>query len=183
MVRRFLIFAIVALTAFAVSGFSTGESQILPTGTTAGPGLATVSAATLAAEGVTLAFPTTDAAVSGAKAEAVAENSVIPNSTVREKVLANLTDTTVPGMTNRLVWVVSVMPPGGVWATGGGVPGITERQAGTYMVVFVDAMTGQFLYAASGGEVTSGSSGTSARHPLHMHGKGHNERAPRMHLH
>lgn len=134
------------------------------TATTSGTvALTTVSAATLAANGITLQAPQagTSPAVSESSAAATASNAVYANSSVREQVLASLTDTTVPGMTSRMVWAVSVMPPGGIHSVGG--PAGSAQQAQSYMIVFVDATTGAFLYANSGNDVATQPSGTKTR--------------------
>jgi hypothetical protein len=120
--------------------------------------LTTVSTATLAASGTTLTTPSTsNPPVTAAQADAVAVKSQGGGNVVLEHALANLTDTGVPGMTNRLAWVVSVMPYGGFTWSHGGV-GTGPPQRATYMLVFVDANTGDYLYGASGGSVASSSS-------------------------
>lgn len=154
-VRRVFVFTVVATMGMVATSSSWGARGILAV-TPSGPTLTTVSSATLAAEGVSLSAPSTQTpAISAAQADSVAENSVVPNATVREHILADLTDSTKPDIADRLVWVVSVMPPGGVWSVGGPGSGAPSRQPGTYMLVFVDAQTGEFLYGVSGGEIRS----------------------------
>ena len=130
----------VALGGKAIAGASTNQLT-----------LATVSQATLIANGVSLTTPVGQASVSSENAAQTALASMSPAATVREETLANLTDSTVPGIDNELAWVVSLAPPGGIHSVGG--PAGSERLNGSFMLVFVDAETGKFLYADAGGEV------------------------------
>jgi hypothetical protein len=155
--RVFAGAALAAVIGFSVvSGLSLAGAQTRHNDAVT---LRTVSAATLAANGITLTSPsTTNPPVTAQQADEVAAASLGGSNTVLEHALANLTDTGVPGMTNRLVWVDSIMPPGGIWSMGG-LTG--HRQQEAYMVVFVDANTDDFLYATSGGAVASSSSSTT----------------------
>jgi hypothetical protein len=150
--RRLVIgtVAAVLVCCSVAGGLALAVAQTRPSDTVT---LSTVSAATLAASRETLTLPSTNnPAVTAQQADAVAVGSM--GGPVREHALANLTDTGIPGMTNKLVWVVSVGPPGGFSSSSplGGQP-----MHGTYTLVFVDATTGNFLYASAGGPVTSSS--------------------------
>ena len=116
----------------------------------AAPILQTVSTQTLAARGITLSAPTATATVSQSSADATAVSIWGKNTQIREQVLADLTDTDSE-VSGRLVWVISLMPAGGIWSVGGGRPGAPGPQEQSYLLEFVDAATGQDLYGISGG--------------------------------
>lgn len=78
--------------------------------------------------------------------------SQFPGAQVRETVLAHVYNNHVVPNLDRMVWVVSIVPAGGIH--GNPPPGGAPIQ-GSYFLVFVDASTGQLLMATSGGEVSS----------------------------
>jgi hypothetical protein len=159
--RKMLAASLVLGVIGVVCGFTVAAAH---TRHNDGVTLSTVSTATLAASGIQLTTPSTsNPPVTAAQADAVGVNSFGGGNDVLEHTLANLTDPGVPGMTNRPVWVVSVMPYGGYpWSNG--CLGCGPPQQATYMLVFIDANTGDYLYGTSGGSVaSSSSSGATSR--------------------
>ena len=115
------------------------------------PVLKTVSAAFLANVGIELKAPANSAAVSKAVAEQAALRQ-IPGSAVRETVLADFSNThSVPAI-KTLAWVVSLSFPSG-FPGSSGPAGRRSRPKLSYMVVFIDAGTGAFIQATSGGRL------------------------------
>jgi hypothetical protein len=66
---------------------------------------------------------------------------------VREAVLARVHTHLLNG---RLCWVVSVLPPGGVWSNS---PLGARPLRGTWQIHFIDANTGENLGGSAGGDV------------------------------
>ncbi len=122
-------------------GFASGPS----------PALSSVTTRTLLADNVTLSPPLGDPTVSRTAAATVA-TAAFPGAAVREEVLARVRNTHLSPPLDDSCWVVSIMPAGGIWSPSAGGPG-GKRMRGTYFLVFVDASTGRFIYATSGGEV------------------------------
>ena len=117
--------------------------------------LGSVSSAALAIAGIRLQPPTSSAVVSQEAAERAAVRAM-PGTTVRETVLADLSDThTVPAI-DTLAWAVSLTVPPGSRPPSAGPP---PRHPGMkpsypvvfYLVVFIDARTGAFIMATSQG--------------------------------
>jgi hypothetical protein len=114
--------------------------------------LSSVSATALAKAGIQLQAPTSAAVVSQAAAErtAVLAN---PGSAVSETILADFSNThSVPAI-NALAWAVSLTFPSGRRAASAGPhPGHRPMEP-SYLVVFIDATTGAFIMATSGGRL------------------------------
>ena len=114
-----------------------------------GPSLNSVSSKTLAASGISLEspeVPMSSTPVGKAQAERVAVGRS-SETVVREAVLARVHTHLLNG---RLCWVVSVLPPGGVWSNG---PLGTRPLRGTWQIHFIDANTGENLGGYAGGDV------------------------------
>lgn len=111
------------------------------------PFLSSVSAATLAANGVTLNPTLSSASVSAAAAQHTAAVG-FPGSQVRETVLAQVSDPTQRPTFDRLCWAVSLTPPPG--SESHGPPGSIHTPM-TYLVAFIDAQTGKLQFAIGGG--------------------------------
>jgi hypothetical protein len=162
--RRFtaLLAAVVTLVAAALVGVvsstkaSSGDST---PGTAAATGVRDLSLPTVPAEAITslgLHFtpPTTHAAISLARAGAVASGELGGGRAVREAMLAWVTldgpELTPP--VRGLYWVVSVSTEGlmthGLPATLGSAGAMPRRE--TWALVLVDAQTGAFVRAWSG---------------------------------
>ena len=112
--------------------------------------LSSVSTADLANAGIQLGAPTASATVSQAAAQQTALQQ-FPGSTVREAVLADFSNTDHVPAINTLAWAVSLTVPPGL--TPQGPVGPTAKF--TYLVVFIDATTGQFIMSTSGGKMPS----------------------------
>lgn len=119
------------------------------------PALNSVSAATLAEAGIQLRAPTTSAVISQAAAQQTALLAFPGTSTVRETVLADLSDTHHVPAINALVWAVSLTVPSGYRPASAGPPPGHPGMKVSYLVVFIDAMTGKFVMATSGGQLWS----------------------------
>jgi hypothetical protein len=136
-----------------------GGGILLTRGTTpvASESTATLSAVdhtALSEAGIVLTTPTTQPAVTPADARSAAL-AQYPKSAIRATTLAVATNTQLVPKTTRLCWIVSIVPPGGIQLPGGAVnPGHPSSRAplrATYFLVFIDANSGLFLYAESGG--------------------------------
>lgn len=95
-------------------------------------------------QGVTLLSPASSARVTRSAALSSA-TSHVDSSSVREAQLAQVTVPNVPMLNNRLCWVVSVLPHGGTLTANGQLIQVK------YDLVFIDANTGKFIIALSGG--------------------------------
>lgn len=144
---------LLALAAIvAVTGFSLSVKTAR--GNTVSIVLPSVSSSTLAASGFALTAPTASASTSDAQAVKRAL-SEFPGATVRDSTLALVANPEVPILGDgRLCWVISIVPPGGIWSVSSGVPG-HSRLPGSYRLVFVDASTGDFVLSVAGGEVAA----------------------------
>jgi hypothetical protein len=114
--------------------------------------LSSVSAATLGASGWQLTQPglleTPSISATAARSTVLQE---FPGAQLRETVLAHVhNDNLVPAL-DRLVWVASIVPQGGIQSSG---PIGSAPMQGTYFLVFIDAATGRFVMATSGGEAS-----------------------------
>jgi hypothetical protein len=123
-----------------------GLFTVRASGSSAGPSLDSVSAQTLAAGGITLSSPVASAAVSKDAALQRAQ-SQFAGAQVREAVLAQVRDDHQVPVVDKLCWAVSLAPPAGTGSTG--PPGSTSRPA-SYLVVFIDAQTGAFVFGTAG---------------------------------
>lgn len=124
----------------AVAPAATGPSAVT---------MQSVSAADLAAQGITLQQATSAAAVTQTKAAGLA-SARFPGSTVREIVLAQVTDNYSVPVLRRTCWVVSLTPPAGAGTvTGGPPPGRPHKT--TYLILFFDAQSGAFVEGIQGG--------------------------------
>src|SRR5215470_2697 len=113
--------------------------------------LKSVSAAFLANVGIELKTPTSSAKVSEDAAQQAAVRQ-IPGSAVRETVLADFSNTHRVPAISTLAWVVSLTVPSGFRMSSGPFPG-RSHQKPSYLVVFIDARTGDFIQATSGGRL------------------------------
>ena len=110
--------------------------------------LSSVCSTSLADMGIRLQPPTSSAVVSREAAEQAALRSM-PGRAIREAVLANFSHThTVPEI-NILAWAVALTVP--LQARAGPRPGHPVKPS--FMVVFIDAVTGAFILAAGGGQL------------------------------
>lgn len=112
--------------------------------------LSSVSSAALARKGIRLQPPTSSAVASQEAAERAAVRAM-PGSTVRETVLADFSDTHVVPAINTLAWAASLTAPPGWMASAGPPPGHPVEVS--HLVVFIDARTGVFIMATSGGRL------------------------------
>jgi hypothetical protein len=112
--------------------------------------LSSVSSTALAHTGIRLQPPTSSAVVSQEEAERAAMRKM-PGRTVRETVLADLSDTHAVPAINTLAWAVSLTVPPGSRAPSAGPPPGHPGMEPSYLVVFIDARTGAFIMATSGG--------------------------------
>lgn len=114
------------------------------------PQLASVSSAELQSHGVELLLPAVPAVTIGVGvAEREATMRLFPGSRVREAVLARVRSRYVPIVDGCTCWIVSIVPPGGIVHPSAG-PGGTRPILGRYMLLYIDAGTGRFLYGTIG---------------------------------
>lgn len=112
--------------------------------------LNSVTSTALASSGIRLQPPTSTAVVSQEAAERAAVRAM-PGRTVHETVLADFSNTHAVPPINTLAWAISLtVPPGSRMTSAGPPPGHPEIER-TYLVVFIDARTGAFIMASSGG--------------------------------
>jgi hypothetical protein len=138
------ICVVVGAMTLALSVCSTAFSQVnhaAATGTV--PALQSVSAQRLAEDGITLAAPSSAPGVSADDVQATALQH-FPGSQVRERVLAVVRDDHVMPAINGLFWIVSIVPPGGIWSS-------NHQSEGTYDLLFIDAMSGKYFFGTKGG--------------------------------
>jgi hypothetical protein len=122
--------------------------------------LGSVSSAALAHAGIWLQPPTSSAVVSQEAAERAAVRAA-SGRTVRETVLADFSNAHAVPVINALAWAVSMtVPPGSAMASAGPFPGRPEVEM-SYLVVFIDARTGAFIMATSGGRLRPRQGGSS----------------------
>jgi hypothetical protein len=113
--------------------------------------LASVSAKTLGVSGWQLTQPgTMETATISREAAVQAVSSAFPGAQVREVAIAHVHNDHIVPTLDRLLWVVSILPPGGIQSK---PPSGFSPTKGTYFLVFVDPATGQILMTTSGGEV------------------------------
>lgn len=116
------------------------------------PTLATVSATALASQGIELLVPQGQVRVSRARADSAALDQFA--GTVLESVLATVRSPGGPILDGCLCWVVSIRPtnPKSFVAP----PGESPRPATVdWLLVFVDARTGRFVFGAESNTVES----------------------------
>lgn len=141
----------ILVTTGLIAALATGIAvSITALAAPAPPTLTTVTTQTLAASGVTLGVPEVPATVSRDAAIQVA-TAALPGSQSREVVLAQVHNDHLAPVLDRLAWVVSIMPPGGIYSSSARPGG--QALQGSYLLVFVDAQTGAFIYATRGGEI------------------------------
>jgi len=119
------------------------------TGTTQ-PRMATVSAKSLASRGIALVLPQGAARISRARADAAALRQF--EGTVRETVLATVVSPNGPVLDGCLCWVVSIRPANPKSFIGHGE---SQKPIVEYLLVFVDARTGRFVYGAEANSVAA----------------------------
>lgn len=141
--RRLIVASAVACTLLVLGG---GLFTVRAAGTSAGPSLGAVSAQTLAAGGITLSNPVASAAVSKDAAIQAAQ-AQFAGAQVREAVLAQVRDDHQVPVVDKLCWAVSLVPPAG---TGSAGPAGSASLPASYLVVFVDAQTGSFVFGTAG---------------------------------
>jgi hypothetical protein len=142
---KLIITAAIICSLLALGG---GLFTALAARSPAGPSLSAVSAQTLAAGGITLSNPTVSATVNKAAAVGVAQNQ-FPGAQVREAVLAQVRDDHQAPPLDRLCWIVSLVPPAGVGSVG---PSGNTSSPASYLLVFIDARTGAFVFGIAGNE-------------------------------
>lgn len=125
------------------------------------PMLSSVSSAALAEAGIRLQPPASSAVVSQEAAERAAVRA-LPGRTVRETVLADVSDSHEVPAISALAWAVSLtVPPGSRMASAGPPPGQPGMEP-SYPVVFIDARMG-FIMAISQGRLQPRPSRSSER--------------------
>jgi hypothetical protein len=139
--------AVVVITALGATLANCG--QLRPSK----PVLNSVSASTLAEAGIQLRAPSGSAAIRQATAQQTALQAFPGTSTVRETVLADLSNTHHVPAINTLVWAVSLTVPSGFCPASAGPPPGNRGMRVSYLVVFIDAATGEFIMATSGGQL------------------------------
>jgi hypothetical protein len=129
--------------------------------------MTTVSQAQMVSGDIVLSSPDTQTPpVTASQADLAAEQFMDPGTqwTLRENVLADYTGGDPPGTVNRLVWVVSMLPPGGTsslpsFEGAHSAPGPRPDPAASqqpssssseYLIVLVDANSGQAIFAQQG---------------------------------
>ena len=104
--------------------------------------LGSVHPTVLAQAGIRMLPPTSSAVVNQEEAEQAAVRSM-PGHAVREAVLTDLSDTHHVPAINTLAWAISLrVPPGWRAASAGPWPGRAAMKP-SYLVVFIDAVTGR----------------------------------------
>jgi hypothetical protein len=147
--RRLTLVTAGAVTALTVLGATLAAAA---TATPPPPVLSSVSATALAQAGIQLQTPTSSALISQAAAQQTALQA-FPGSTLREIALADFSDTNHAPALNALAWAVSLTPPPGSGPPSVGPPPGHKGMRLAYLVVFIDASTGTFIEATSGGQL------------------------------
>jgi hypothetical protein len=138
------------LAAFLGGGLVIARSLAFATGAPQPPSLASIDAATLQQEGITLGTPTGAAVVSQASVEQQAQRR-FPGSSVNQTVLAEFNDTHHSPAIQALAWVVSLSPPPGFRGPSNGGRSSTQGVANaSYLVLVFDAGTGAFVEGTTG---------------------------------
>jgi hypothetical protein len=140
--KRTLVLVGAATLGVCVSGGAVAGVSRATAGSV-GPELQSVSAHRLAEDGMNLLPPNGAPSVTAAEAQATALQR-FPQSQVRERVLAVVNDSHVHPAIDRLCWIVSIVPPGGIWSYG-------HHIQGTYDLLFIDAKSGQLFFGTQGG--------------------------------
>jgi hypothetical protein len=108
--------------------------------------LQTVTASRLSAIGMYLYQPTVSGTVSESQAENAAAAAVPSSSGVRESALARVVDPNVPQLNGGTFWVESMS--GFQAPSAGPPPGVSLTES--FMLVFIDPSTGQFVFGVGG---------------------------------
>lgn len=136
-----------AAAAWAAPGMTNAAS------TTAPVILESVSTRALSLSGVSLSAPLAqEASIGATEARSLALADQPSGTKVRESALVIVDDSATVPATHCLCWVISEVPPGGVWSAGGSGVG---PQRGTYSLWFYNADTGAFVMGLEGGEPQS----------------------------
>jgi len=114
--------------------------------------LNSVSATALARAGIRLQAPTKPAAVSQDAAQRAALQAM-PGSAVRETVLADFSDTHHVPAISTLAWAISLTDASGFRPHPAGPARGGAVVKPSYLVVFIDAGTGEFVMATKGGRL------------------------------
>jgi hypothetical protein len=146
--RRLALVTAGAVTALAVAGATLAAAAT----TNPTPVLNSASATDLAQAGIQLKGPTSSAAVSQAVAQQTALQE-FPGSTVREAVLANFSNTHHVPEINTLAWAISLTSPSGIDPASVGPPPGHPGLKLSYLVVFIDAATGEFIQSTAKGHL------------------------------
>lgn len=141
----------ILLAALLGGGLVIARSLAFATGAQQPPALASVDAATLQREGITLGTPTGAAVASQASVEQQALQQ-FPGSSVNQTVLAEFSDMHHVPAIQTLAWVVSLSPPPGFHApsNGGFRSGTQSISSASYLVLVFDAGTGAFVEGTTG---------------------------------
>jgi hypothetical protein len=114
------------------------------------PGLKAAPAEQLASAGITFRAPSAPAVISSDVATRAALVQV-PGGTVDQIILADFTDTHRSPAVSGLVWAVSFRPSAAVVRPGGPAVGHSDAMAPlVYIVILIDANTGEFVEGLSG---------------------------------
>jgi hypothetical protein len=145
--RRLALVIAGAVTVLTALGATLAASA----SATPSPMLKSVSATFVSQAGIQLRAPTGSAAVIQHAAQQTALQE-FPGSTVRETVLTNFSDTHHVPAISTLAWAVSLTVPSDFPAPSGPAPARSHMKP-SYLVVFINATTGTFIEAISGGKV------------------------------
>jgi hypothetical protein len=108
--------------------------------------------ASLAIQGVSLHAPAVAAAAATVKQASAVSNALnqFHGSTLREVVLADVTDTNTQPNIHCTCWVVSLFPSPAMDSGSGGPPG-SVRSPTSYLIVFYDSTSGAFVEGIQSG--------------------------------
>ena len=150
-IKRFVRGHLAACVAvgLAMLGTATGIRIATATGDQNDVQMQSVSKDRLAQEGMHLRQPSRYAVRSDAEARSEAL-SQFPGATIRESALADVQDSNVPKADGRTAWVVSIVPALGIHAPSSGPAGNPPMAAGSFMLLFFDSQTGDFIFGDIG---------------------------------
>lgn len=151
-VGRRLIFIIGWLVPIGIAGlFLFGLTGATSGSNGTAVALTTVSPEQLLAAHLNLEQPTsTTPSVSRSSAETAARAAFPMAGTVRESVLAYLNSPNYPADTGKVYWVVSLELNGMQFPSTGPFGSKATRPQPNYLLVFIDAQTGQYVFATMG---------------------------------
>jgi hypothetical protein len=150
---RIAIVSGMVVAGVAVAALTTGFGSVATAASSANAGstlvpvtLQTVATGRLSQIGLSLYLPTGSTTLTEGQAENAAA-AAIPSSGVRESVLAQVVDPTLPQLNGGTFWVESMSDYQAPSA--GPPPGVTNRTL-SFMLVFISPTTGQFVFGVGG---------------------------------